>query len=43
MLLLLTLLAPDLAEAIMMGEEPSGFWLTMLTKQLLVLWDEQRK
>ncbi len=41
-LLRLTLLAPDIVEAILMGEEPSGLSLTMLTKQLPSLWDEQR-
>ena len=41
-LLRLTLLAPDIIEAILMGEEPSGLSLTMLTKQLPMLWDEQR-
>jgi len=42
-LLRLTLLAPDIIEAILMGEEPSGLSLTMLTKQLPMLWDEQRQ
>lgn len=42
-LLRLTLLAPDIVEMILMGEEPSGLSLTMLTKQLPMLWDEQRK
>ena len=41
-LLRLTLLAPDIIEAILMGEEPSGLSLTMLTKQLPVLWDKQQ-
>ncbi|WP_347244315.1 hypothetical protein [Thermogutta sp.] len=41
-LLRLTLLAPDIVEAILMGEEPSGLSLMMLTKQLPALWDEQR-
>ena len=41
-LLRLTLLAPDIVESILMGEEPSGLSLTMLTKQLSVLWNEQR-
>ena len=36
-----TLLAPDIIEAILMGEEPSGLSLTMLTKQLPTLWDKQ--
>lgn len=42
-LLRLTLLAPDIIEAILMGEEPSGLSLTTLTKQLPVPWDEQRR
>lgn len=41
-LLWLTLLAPDIVEAILMGEEPSGLSLTMLTRQLPVAWMEQR-
>lgn len=41
-LLRLTLLAPDIIEAILMGEEPSGLSLTTLTKQLPVLRDGQR-
>ena len=42
-LLRLTLLTPDIVEAILMGEEPSGLSLTQLTKQLPLLWDEQRR
>jgi len=42
-LLRLTLLAPDIIEAILMGEEPSGLSLTMLTKRLPVVWEDQRK
>jgi len=42
-LLRLTLLAPDIVEAILMGEEPSGLSLTMLSKQLPMLWAEQRR
>lgn len=45
-LLRLTLLAPDIivvVEAILMGEEPSGLSLTKLTRQLPVVWDEQRR
>jgi len=38
----LTLLAPDIVEAILMGEEPSGLSLTMLTKVRSVIWTEQR-
>lgn len=41
-LLRLTLLAPDIVESILMGEEPSGLSLTTLTKQLPALWEEQR-
>ena len=41
-LLRLTLLAPDIIEAILMGEEPSGLSLTMLTKVRSVIWTEQR-
>lgn len=41
-LLRLTLLAPNIVEAIMMGEEPSGLSLTMLTKQLPGEWKAQR-
>ena len=39
----LTLLAPDIVEAILMGNEPSGLSLTMLTKGKSVIWTEQRK
>lgn len=42
-LLRLTLLAPDIIEAILMGEEPSGLSLTMLTKQLPSDWERQRE
>ena len=42
-LLRLTPLAPDIIEAILMGEEPSGFSMPMLTKQLSVVWEEQRQ
>jgi len=41
-LMRLTLLAPDIVEAILMGEEPSGLSLTMLTKVRSVIWTEQR-
>jgi hypothetical protein len=41
-LLRLTLLAPDIIEAILIGEEPTGLSLTKLTKRLPALWDEQR-
>lgn len=41
-LLRLILLAPDIVEAILMGEEPSGLSLTMLTKCQSLLWTTQR-
>ena len=41
-LLRLTLLAPDIVEAILVGEELSGLSLTMLTKQMSTQWEEQR-
>lgn len=41
-LLRLTLLAPDIVESILTGNEPSGLSLTTLTKQLPALWGEQR-
>jgi len=42
-MLRLTLLAPDIVEAIVMDEEPSGLSLTMVTKQLPMPWGEQRR
>jgi len=40
----LTLLAPDIIEAIMDGREPSGLSLTTLTKkQIPLLWEEQQR
>ena len=42
-LLRLTLLAPDIIEAILMGEEPSGLSLTKLTKAGPILWSKQEK
>ena len=40
----LTLLAPDIIEAILAGREPSGLSINKLTKrQIPVLWDEQRE
>ena len=42
-LLRLTLLSPDIVESILMGNEPSGLSLTQLTKQLPLMWDEQRR
>ncbi|MHB1462522.1 MAG: hypothetical protein ACYC1M_14640 [Armatimonadota bacterium] len=41
-LLRLTLLAPDIVEMLLAGEEPSGFSLTRLTKPQPTLWAEQR-
>ena len=38
----LSLLAPDLAEAILRGEEPSGLSLTRLRDDLPVEWPKQR-
>jgi hypothetical protein len=38
----LTVLAPGIIAAIQMGDGPTGLWLTMLTRQLPVLWVEQR-
>ena len=38
----LTLLAPDIVETIMNGDEPSGLSLARLTKPFPVLWEEQR-
>ncbi len=42
-LMRLTLLAPDIVEMILMGEEPSGLSLTMLTKKSTVIWEVQRE
>ena len=39
----LALLAPDIVEAIVRGEETSGLSLERLTKGLPVSWDEQRQ
>lgn len=36
------LLSTDIVEAILMGEEPSGLSLTILSRQLPVEWGEQR-
>ena len=38
----LTLLAPDIVQAVVRGEEPSGMSLEQLMKQLPIFWDEQR-
>jgi hypothetical protein len=42
-LLRLTLLAPDIIEAIIEGREPSGVSLERLTKTLPLGWGEQRR
>ena len=39
----LALLAPDIVEAVVRGEEPSGLSLERLTKRLPMLWSEQRE
>ena len=41
-ILRLTLLAPDIIEAILRGTEPSGLSLARLTKEMPMLWAEQR-
>ncbi len=41
-LLRLTMLAPDIVEAILAGEEPSGLSLNRLTKVMPVDWGGQR-
>lgn len=42
-ILRLTLLAPDIIEAIYAGREPSGLSLERLYRQFPLLWEEQRK
>jgi len=42
-ILRLTLLAPDIVEAILEGNEPSGLSLAKLTQSFPMLWDEQRE
>ena len=39
----LALLAPDIVEAIVRGDEPSGLSLEWLTKVVPTLWEEQRE
>jgi len=39
----LTLLAPDLVEAILDGKEPEGLTLEKLFRPIPLLWEEQRK
>ena len=41
-LMRLTLLAPDIVEMILAGEEPDGVSLTRLTKVRSAIWEEQR-
>lgn len=40
-MLRLTLLAPDIIEAILAGKEPDGFSLRQLVSEIPVLWSEQ--
>jgi len=42
-LLNLTLLAPDVVERILDGQEPSGLSLRQLTRIMPLRWDEQRR
>jgi hypothetical protein len=39
----LTLLAPDLVEAILSGDEPSGLSLATLAESIAMAWEEQRR
>ena len=39
----LALLAPDIVDAVLNGEEPSGLSLARLAKAVPMLWNEQRK
>jgi len=39
----LAVLAPDIVEAILRGDEPNGISLRKLQKNLPTRWDEQRK
>jgi hypothetical protein len=39
----LTLLAPDLVEAILDGNEPSGLSLVSLAESIPMTWEEQRR
>ncbi len=41
-LLRLTLLAPDLVEALLDGRQPEGMGLPALTEPMASSWDEQR-
>ena len=42
-LLRLTLLAPDIVEAILDGRQPKAMQLEELTRVVLITWDEQRE
>ena len=42
-ILRLTLLAPDIVEAIVRGEEPSGLSLERLVRRIPAAWAEQRE
>jgi len=42
-LLRLALLAPDIVEAILMGNEPNGLSLTRPAKVKSVIWEDQRE
>ena len=42
-ILRLTLLSPDIAEAILMGNEPNGLSLTRPAKVKSVIWEDQRE
>lgn len=41
-LLRLTLLAPDIQEAILEGRQPKGMQLEELTRSMPMVWEEQR-
>ena len=40
---ILRLIAPDIVESILMGNEPSGVSLTKLTQVRSAIWAEQRR
>jgi ParB-like chromosome segregation protein Spo0J len=42
-ILRLTLIAPEIVEAILRGEEPSGLSLAKLTSELPVFWSDQQE
>ena len=42
-ILRLTLLAPNIVEAVACGNEPSGLSLERLVKRMPVMWEEQRR